>query len=214
MVSKPKAADPEQVKKNQAALKKGGGIAIAAMIAATMVHEGGYVFHKADPGGETNMGITKNVAVAAGWTRPMKELPKEVVQSIYYQNFIIQTGYVGLVEANPPVVAELFDTAVNMGPGRPNRFLRRSLNQVCRTNLPITGKIDLDVKMSFDNCSVNIGASNFCLKMLDALDAQQKAEYDRLVRVNPKLRVFYRGWVNKRIGNVPRSNCKVNYAIL
>jgi hypothetical protein len=44
--------------------------------------------------------------------------------------------------------------------------------------------------------------------MLDSLDRQQRAEYDRLVRVNGKLRVFYRGWINHRIGNVKRSECE------
>ena len=209
---KVQAAEAEQVKKNNAKLKKGGGIAIMAMIVATLVNEGGYVFHKADPGGETNLGITKKVAVQAGYTAPMKQLPKEVAVSIYYQQFIVESGYEKLVDANAPVVAELFDTAVNMGPARPNRFLQKSLNQVCRINLPVTGKMNLDVQISFENCSQSIGPINFCLQMLDALDAQQKAEYDRLVRVNPKLKVFYRGWTSHRINNVPRSSCKVTYA--
>jgi hypothetical protein len=32
---------------------------------------------------------------------------------------------------------------------------------------------------------------------LNKLDAKQKAEYERLVRVNPKLRIFLRGWINE-----------------
>jgi hypothetical protein len=211
-MTKIRAADPEQVKKNNAALKKGSGIAIAAMIAATLVNEGGYVFHKADPGGETNLGITKQVAVNAGYTAPMKQLPKEVATSIYYQQYVVDTGYDKLVDSNAPVVSELYDTTVNMGPTRPMRFLQRSLNQVCNTTLPVTGKMSLDVQISFQNCSDSLGPVKFCLQMLDALDAQQRAEYDRLVRMNPKLRVFYKGWTTHRINNVPRSSCKVTYA--
>jgi hypothetical protein len=211
-MTKIRAADPEQVKKNNAALKKGSGIAIAAMIAATLVNEGGYVFHKADPGGETNLGITKQVAVNAGYTAPMKQLPKEVATSIYYQQYVVDTGYDKLVDSNAPVVSELYDTTVNMGPARPMRFLQRSLNQVCNTTLPVTGKMSLDVQISFQNCSDSLGPVKFCLQMLDALDAQQRAEYDRLVRMNPKLRVFYKGWTTHRINNVPRSSCKVTYA--
>src|SRR3546814_2377366 len=46
-----------------------------------------------------------------------------------------------------------------------------------------------------------------CVAMLDKMDARQTAEYQRLVRVNPKLKVFYRGWINKRVGNVDRKKC-------
>lgn len=212
MTTKLRAADPEQVKKNNAALKKGGGAIIGAMIAATLALEGGYVFHKADPGGETNHGITKQVAVNAGYTAPMKQLPVEVAKSIYYQQYVVDLGYDKLVDSNAPVVAELYDTTVNMGPARPMRFLQRSLNKVCNTTLVVNGRMSLDVQISFQNCSESLGPVNFCLRMLNELDAQQKAEYDRLVRVNPKLKVFHRGWVNHRIGNVPRSSCKVTYA--
>jgi lysozyme family protein len=45
-------------------------------------HEGGYVNHPSDPGGETNYGITKRVAVANGYTEPMKYLPEEKAKAI------------------------------------------------------------------------------------------------------------------------------------
>ena len=43
--------------------------------------------------------------------------------------------------------------------------------------------------------------------MIPALDAKQLAEYDRLIRANAKLKVFRKGWVNHRIGNVSLENC-------
>ena len=35
-------------------------------------HEGGYVNHPKDPGGETNWGITKRTALANGYTGAMR----------------------------------------------------------------------------------------------------------------------------------------------
>ena len=37
-------------------------------------HEGGYVNHPDDPGGETNLGVTKKVYVASGGKKSMKKL--------------------------------------------------------------------------------------------------------------------------------------------
>lgn len=49
-----------------------------------MQSEGGYVFreNKADPGGETNYGITQRVARSWGYTGAMKDLPIETAKSI------------------------------------------------------------------------------------------------------------------------------------
>ena len=43
-------------------------------------HEGGYVNHPRDPGGETNFGVTKRVYEEWGGTKDMKDLTKEEVK--------------------------------------------------------------------------------------------------------------------------------------
>ena len=40
-------------------------------------HEGGYVNHPKDPGGETNLGVTKRVYEDFGGTKDMKDLVRE-----------------------------------------------------------------------------------------------------------------------------------------
>lgn len=100
--------------------------AVAAMIAAVLVVEGGYVNNKHDRGGETNMGITKAVAVQNGYTGSMKELPKEVAEKIYYKSYIVKASFEPLIELDAPVVEELFDTGVNMGPARPSRWFQQA----------------------------------------------------------------------------------------
>jgi hypothetical protein len=60
---------------------------------------------------------------------------------------------------------------------------------------------------AWGDCRANLGPRS-CVAMLDSLDRQQRAEYDRLVRVNPRLKAFYRGWINHRIYNVNRARCR------
>lgn len=185
---------------------KAGIAAVAlSMIASAIAVEGGWVNHPNDPGGETNMGITKQVAVQAGYTGPMRKLPREVAESIYYRDYLVGPGFAPLIPVDAAVTEELFDTTVNMGPARPTRWFRRATITLCggvTPTAPIAAVIE-----AYRACQPRVGAVVLCRRMLDALDDAQRAEYDRLVRVNPRLRVFYRGWIKKRIGNVDRKKC-------
>lgn len=196
---------------SKATVAKRAGLsgAVIAMIAATLALEGGYVNHPADPGGETNMGITKRVAVANGYTGPMRQLPREVATGIYYKDYIVAPGYEPLVAIDAAVTEELYDTTVNMGPYRPSKWFQQSINSLCGTRLAVDGKVGPGTIGAFKACQSRIGATKLCVSMLDRLDAAQRAEYDRLVKVNPANRVFYRGWVGYRIGNVSRAKCAV-----
>lgn len=175
-----------------------------AIISPTIELEGGYVNHPSDPGGETNMGITKKVAVDHGYTGPMRALPREVTESIYYQSYLVKPGYAPLIPLDDAVTEELFDTAVNMGPARPSRWFQQSLNEICPAlKLSVDGKVGPATIAGFSRCQRIL----LCQAMLPRIDAKQRAEYDRLVRVNPRLKVFYRGWINHRIGNVSLEKC-------
>jgi lysozyme family protein len=181
-------------------------VAVAAIIAAVVALEGGFVDHPSDPGGATNWGITETVARQNGYRGRMRDLTKAQASAIYERQYIRAPGFLPLVEIDPAVAQEVIDTGVNMGPARPTRFFRRAVNATCNTSLPITDSMDAVTVKAWADCRANLGPVA-CVRMLDSLDGQQRAEYDRLVRVNPKLRVFYRGWINHRIGNVKRSRC-------
>lgn len=125
---------------------------------------------------------------------------------ILYEDYILAPGYLPLVVIDDAVAEEVIDTAVNMGPTRPSRFFQRAVNQVCNTRLVPDGRVGPLSVTAWRDCRENLGP-RACVRMLGALDRQQQAEYDRLVRVNPKLRVFRRGWQNLRVGNVDRARC-------
>jgi hypothetical protein len=190
--------------------KAAGGLAAAVvlMISSVLVVEGGYVNDPHDPGGETNKGITKEVAVANGYTGPMRALPDSVVHSIYFDQYIVAPGYEPLIAIDAPVTQELFDTTVNMGPGRPGRWFQLAINAGCGTKLTIDGRVGPATIAAYKACQGRVGAAALCVATLDRLDAQQRGEYDRLVRRNPDLKVFHRGWVAHRIGNVDRRRCR------
>jgi len=90
-------------------------------------HEGGYVNHPKDPGGETNLGVTKRVYEEWGGTKDMKDLTVEDVAPIYEKN------YWGKVKGDDlPSGLDLcvFDFAVNAGPGRAAKYLQTMIGTV------------------------------------------------------------------------------------
>lgn len=95
-------------------------------LSVILKHEGGYVNHPKDPGGITNLGVTKKTMEA--WTgKPatvadMKALTPDAVATLYKQNYWADVGCDMLPE---PLALCVFDFAVNAGPGRAIRYLQR-----------------------------------------------------------------------------------------
>jgi len=89
------------------------------IIEFTLKCEGGYVNDPLDPGGETNMGISKrshpDVDIA--------NLTKEQAREIYYKEYWKQAG---CEQLKWPLDAVVFDCAVNCGIELARSFLHRS----------------------------------------------------------------------------------------
>ena len=87
-------------------------------------HEGGYVNHPKDPGGETNLGVTKRVYEEWGGTKDMKDLTVEDVAPIYKKNY-----WNRVKGDNLPTGLDLciFDFAVNAGPGRAAKMIQKMI---------------------------------------------------------------------------------------
>ena len=94
---------------------------------AILHHEGGYVNHPKDPGGETNLGVTKRVYEEHGGTKDMKDLTVEDVAPIY------KKGYWDKMKGDDlPSGLDLcvFDFGVNAGPGRSAKYLQTMIGTV------------------------------------------------------------------------------------
>ena len=87
-------------------------------------HEGGYVNHPKDPGGETNLGVTKRVYEEWGGTKDMKDLTVEDVAPIYKKNYWDRVKGDDLPNGLDLCI---FDFAVNAGPGRAAKMIQKMI---------------------------------------------------------------------------------------
>ena len=85
-------------------------------------HEGGYVDHPEDPGGETNLGVTKRVYEKWGGTKDMKDLTVEDVAPIYKKEYWDRCKCDDLESG---VDWAVFDWAVNSGTGRAAKAIQK-----------------------------------------------------------------------------------------
>ena len=86
-------------------------------------HEGGYVNHPKDPGGETNLGVTKRVYEEWGGTKDMKDLLVEDVAPIYKKNYWDRCK---CDELSSGLDWAVFDWAVNSGTRRVSKALQKA----------------------------------------------------------------------------------------
>jgi lysozyme family protein len=96
-----------------------------AALGVILRHEGGFVNHRADPGGMTNLGVTR--ATWEQWTgKPadeaeMRSLTRDKVAPLYRANY---WDAVQCDKLPPGLALCVFDFAVNAGPKRAARFLQ------------------------------------------------------------------------------------------
>ncbi len=83
-------------------------------------HEGGYVNHPDDPGGETNFGISKRSYP----DEDIRKLTRPAALEIYRSDFWIASGCHGMP---PPLDLVVMDYAVNSGVSRAVKALQREL---------------------------------------------------------------------------------------
>jgi lysozyme family protein len=85
-------------------------------------HEGGYVWHDKDPGGETNWGISKRAYPSIN----IRELTRDHARMIYLTDY---WGPAGCDAVPDGIKADLFDMAVNAGVKTAIRCLQRSAGE-------------------------------------------------------------------------------------
>lgn len=85
-------------------------------------HEGGYSFHRDDPGGETMWGVTLRVARSNGYRGDMKHLPRDTAKAIYRKAY---WDAVRADELPDELRFDVFDAAVNSGVRQAVKWLQR-----------------------------------------------------------------------------------------
>jgi lysozyme family protein len=100
-------------------------------LAAVLHHEGGFVNHPKDPGGMTNLGVTKRVWEE--WVghevdeKTMRGLTPELVAPMYKTKYWDRIRGDDLPDG---VDYAVFDAAINSGPGRAAKWLQQVVGAV------------------------------------------------------------------------------------
>ena len=147
-------------------------------------YEGGYVHHKDDPGGMTNLGVTKRVWEE--WTgKPateadMRALTPEMVSPLYKKRY-----WDAVRGDDLPSGVDLcvFDCAVNAGVGRASKFLQQAVGVLADGQIgPMT---------------VAATTAKPAEEVIDAFCNLREAHYKSL----STFATFGKGWMN-RLGSV------------
>ena len=151
-------------------------------------HEGGYVDHPSDPGGATNMGITRKTLARWRKMSPWWNLPKAAVRTltrveaaqIYRAQYWDQTRCSSVPKG---LDLALFDFAVNSGPDRAIRTLQTELG------VTIDGRIGPLTIAAIDKRVNARGAGS----LIDAYCARRMSFLNQL----KSFAVFGKGWTNR-----------------
>lgn len=168
-------------------------LTIDQMIADVLRREGGYVNHPNDRGGPTNMGITQR-SLATWRGRPVsvtevRDLTQEEAVRIYRTRYFTGPQLDRLPASLQP---QLFDMAVNHGPGRAVKLLQQVINQAGFGPLETDGRVG----------PATAGAAGRALEAMgdylhNALVDERLAFYRRIVARNPSQGVFLKGWTKR-----------------
>ena len=151
-----------------------------ASLALVLKSEGGFVNHPSDPGGMTNLGVTKKVWEA--WVKhpvdeaEMRALTPELVGPLYKAQYWDACHCSDLQRG---VDYAVFDAAVNMGPGRAAKLLQAALGV---TADGVIGRATIAAATAADP-----------VELLEAFSLGKEAFYQSL----PTFATFGKGWLNR-----------------
>lgn len=145
-----------------------------------LAHEGGYVNDPADPGGETNFGISKRRYPNEDISALTPERARQLYRIDYWQYDAIESQ---------AVATKVFDLAVNMGPLRAHKILQMALNRLGPGMIEVDGVLGPQTLWA-----VNRTAE---CELLAAIRQRQKEFYLRLVHRDPGVAKFLPGWLKR-----------------
>lgn len=138
-------------------------------------HEGGYVNHPNDPGGETNYGIAKKFFP----DEDIKNLTKDRAKQLYFENYWLPMNLKDITD--DLAVLHLFDMGVNAGRSRAVKMAQGILNLVQ------DGLVGPITTMAINNEPAFVQQYIY----------KRKEYYRNLAHRKPKLKVFLKGWLNR-----------------
>ena len=171
-----------------------------SLINAIIDVEGGYVNDPSDSGGETNYGVTVDVARKYGYKGAMADMSHNDAFEIYENRYWHKLRCDDVFALSPKIANELFDTGVNMGTVRAAKFLQRCLNifnnrQSYYHDIAVDGGVGNQTVSTLEKYLT-------CRKesvMLKALNSLQGAKYISLAETREKDEKYTHGWFDHRV---------------
>ena len=180
--------------------------------AITKKHEGGYVDNPNDKGGETYKGVArKKNKNWPGWliideykngssfprnleTRSdLQDLVKKLFKENYFDPF---NGD----EMPLAIACEMFDTAINMGPGQAVKFLQEALNflnkdERLHKDIAVDGGYGPNTEKCMNHfLRAHSNNEKYLLKLLNGLQCEK---YINIMRNDSTQEEFVKGWLNR-----------------
>ena len=163
------------------------------MISEILRREGGYVNHKADRGGPTNMGVTQ--ATLSGWLgrdasiEDVKALDEATAREIYERNYLSGPR----IDTLPSrIVPFTFDASINHGPRSAIKMVQRVCNEAGFGPGDVDGAVGPQTRRMAEQADEAMG--DF---FLAALVEERRNVYRKIVASNPSQQVFLNGWMNR-----------------
>lgn len=177
----------------------------------TLKHEGGYDNDPDDVGGETFKGISRVYNPSwKGWSVidslkraqgfPNTALNNDILNKDVKDFYKERYWDVNLLDQCPsqPVANEMFDTGVNMGPGRAGKFLQMALNLLNKN-----GKLYSDIVEDGQVGRNTLKALNACLAyrgdeyLYKILNILQGMHYINYMTKSPTQEKYAYGWLTR-----------------
>lgn len=169
-------------------------------VALVLQHEGGFVNHRADPGGATNYGISLRWLHAQGELDGIEDfdfdqdgdvdaddiraMSVQDARDLYYRYWWQKYNYKLILDMD--IATKVFDTAVNMGGKQAHKLIQRA----CRADgqlLADDGALGPKSIKGINACDPRI--------LLGAMRTECKHYYLGLIRNKPELATFENGWL-------------------
>lgn len=149
----------------------------------TLRWEGGYINDAVDPGGETNMGISKR----SHPNEDIRNMTYARATEIYWSSYWLPSR-AGDIQSYR-VAGKYFDLCVNMGPRPAAKLLQRAANLIGSPPLVVDGKVGPKTLSRVNHVPDD--------ELLTALIGVAKDRYRNIVDRRPAMQKYWNGWMNR-----------------